>query len=30
MSDSRLPRNLGLSFALLFLVLMALNTYAFQ
>jgi len=30
MSETRLPRNLGLSFALLFFVLLALNSYAFH
>jgi hypothetical protein len=30
MSESQLPKNLGLSFALLFLFLLALNSYAFQ
>ena len=30
MSETHLPKNLGLSFGLLFLFLMALNAYAFN
>jgi len=30
MSESQLPKNLGLTFGLLFFLLMALNSYAFQ